>query len=341
LIPLLASGKCFPQEDSSDYLMKPRYENSTTSEGEGASDGQALVQGGTTSEASNVPKAIGQEPFAVLSHIQASALVAARKAGEKVVTVSLDLELSKREVSLSSSGVVYGSEQLISWDDIDQIARSESVCFAISEDGVQAIRAFSEESGKVFQLMPTSAEPLLLIAGFAMHRFRDVGPALGAKKMVEALSPLRGRVLDTTTGLGYAAIQAARFATEVVTIELDPMARQMARQNPWSRELFAHPRIKLLLGDSSEVVGTLPDDSFSAVLHDPPAINLAGELYSQTFYGEVCRVLTPAGKFFHYIGDPKSASGGRVTKGVVRRLGDAGFSRIIDKPQAFGVLAIK
>ena len=159
--------------------------------------------------------------------------------------------------------------------------------------------------------------------------------------MVEALSPMRGRLLDTTTGLGYAAIHAARFATEVVTIEIDPMAREMAQRNPWSRDLFENPKINKILGDSAELICTLPDGSFSCVLHDPPAINLAGDLYSQKFYTEVCRVLTRSGKFFHYIGDPKSASGARVTRGVVMRLNDAGFSRVVPKPQAFGVLAMK
>lgn len=283
----------------------------------------------------------GREPSAVLSYVQARALVAAREAGREAVAVSLDLGLTTREVTLALGGVECGPSQVISWEDIEHIAATSSVCFSVCESGVQAIRAFSEGSGRVLQLMPTDGEPLLLIAGFAMHRFRDVGPALGAQKMVEALKPLRGRVLDTTTGLGYAAIHAVRFASEVVTIEIDPTAREIARMNPWSRDLFESPRITRLLGDSSDIIKTLPDDSFSAVLHDPPAINLAGELYSQEFYGEVFRVLSRSGKFFHYIGDPKSASGGRVTKGVVRRLGDAGFSRVVQKPQAFGVLAMK
>jgi predicted methyltransferase len=303
-------------------LMQTRDENSASSE-----------------EASNGGHAAGA--LQVLSFVQARALLAARESEKERLNVSFDLGRTEQEVKLQPGGVEGASGLVISWADLEHIAETESVCFLIEDDGVQALRAFSEGSGRVFQLMPTDAEPLLLIAGFAMHRFRDVGPALGAKKMVEALSPLRGRVLDTTTGLGYAAIHAARFASEVVTIEIDPMAREIARKNPWSRELFESPRITRLLGDSSEVIKTLPDDSFSAVLHDPPAINLAGELYSQDFYSEVYRVLSRSGKFFHYIGDPKSASGGRVTKGVLRRLGDAGFSRVVPKPQAFGVLAMK
>ncbi len=277
----------------------------------------------------------------VLSFVQARELLAARAAGAETLRVSLDLGLSETEIALTSEGATWGPLRTLSWEDVEHIAATESACFALEEDGPEPIRVFSEGSGRLFQLMPTEGEPLMLIAGFAMHRFRDVGPALGARKMVEALKPLRGRLLDTTTGLGYAAIHAARYASGVVTIEVDPAAREIAHKNPWSRELFESPRIERLLGDSSELIRTFPDDSFNAVLHDPPAINLAGELYSQEFYSNVYRVLSRSGKFFHYIGDPKSASGGRVTKGVVRRLHDAGFSRVIEKPQAFGVLAMK
>jgi hypothetical protein len=158
--------------------------------------------------------------------------------------------------------------------------------------------------------------------------------------MVRALGKVRGRLLDTTTGLGYAAIAAARIASEVVTIEIEPVVRELAALNPWSRELFETKNILRREGDSAELVPTFEPGSFSAVLHDPPAINIAGQLYSSAFYGAVRRLLTQDGKFFHYIGDANSASGGRTTRGVVKRLKDAGFSRVSIVPEAFGVLAV-
>ena len=57
-------------------------------------------------------------------------------------------------------------------------------------------------------------------------------------------------------------------------------------------------------------------------------LSLAGELYSGEFYRDCWRVLRRNGKMFHYIGDPDSKSGARTTKGVVRRLQEAGFTRI-------------
>ena len=44
---------------------------------------------------------------------------------------------------------------------------------------------------------------------------------------------------------------------------------------------------------------------------------------------------------FHYIADPESDSGSRVTKGVIKRLMDAGFKKVVVKPEAFGVVAYK
>lgn len=276
----------------------------------------------------------------VLSHYQAAALLRARAEGSPTLVCSTDLGRTSASFELDGRGVRAGSELSLPWGIVEHIAESDSVCFVI--DGGEAIplRTYAEESGRTFQLWPTEGPPALLISGFVMHRVRDVGPFEGAERMVKALGGVRGRLLDTTTGLGYAAITAARTAQEVVTIELEPAVRELSRVNPWSRELFERSNIELRMGDSAELVKALEPASFSAVFHDPPAINLAGELYSAEFYAGVKRVLTRSGKFFHYIGDPRSASGGRTTRGVVKRLRDVGFSRITVREEAFGVLAV-
>ncbi len=276
----------------------------------------------------------------VLSHYQAAALCRARAEGSAAIACSCDLGRSSVTFALDDWGVRAGSELALEWSVIEAIAESDSVCFVVENGEASPIRAYSEESGRTFQLWPTEGAPALLISGFVMHRVRDVGPFEGAERMVRSLGTVRGRLLDTTTGLGYAAIAAARTAQEVVTIELEPAVRELSRMNPWSRELFDKPNIRLREGDSSEVIKTLEPASFSAVFHDPPAINLAGELYSAEFYASVLRVLTRSGKFFHYIGDPHSASGGRTTRGVVKRLRDVGFSRVTVREEAFGVLAV-
>ena len=59
------------------------------------------------------------------------------------------------------------------------------------------------------------------------------------------------------------------------------------------------------------------------------------------FIKQAFRVLKHNGRIFHYIGDPESKSGARVTGGVIRRLQEAGFKRVTRAPRAFGVVAHK
>lgn len=296
---------------------------------------------GGRSPAGALEAARGTQLTYVLSYIHAGPLLGAHSEGALSAQVSLDLGLSQTVVELDERGVKLPDGQSLPWSSVQRVNDQPNTCFTVVDNEVAPIRALSEFSQRVFQLMPTAGAPALLVAGFTMHRFRDVDPFEGAGAMVRALAPLRGRLLDTATGLGYAAIQASKFAREVVTIELDPMAQTMVRANPWSRALFGTPTIRQLLGDSSELITSFDSASFDAVLHDPPAVNLAGELYAESFYAEVHRVLVRGGRLFHYIGDPKSSSGARTTKGVIRRLQSAGFERVVAKPDAFGVLATK
>jgi predicted methyltransferase len=130
-------------------------------------------------------------------------------------------------------------------------------------------------------------------------------------------------------------------AEEVITIELDPTVLEVARLNPWSQALFDNPRIEQIVGDSFEEIQVFEDESFSRIVHDPPMFSLAGDLYSGECYRHLFRILKPKGRMFHYIGDLGSRSGRNVARGVVRRLQEAGFRRIVRKPGAFGVVAYR
>ena len=189
--------------------------------------------------------------------------------------------------------------------------------------------------------MPTRAAPTMLISGIPMHRIKGTDPYHDTLEKIKTVKPVVGRVLDTATGLGYTAIEAAKTADHVVTIELDPTALEIARLNPWSRALFDNPKITQRIGDSYDVIEEFDDQTFTRIIHDPPAFSLAGDLYSGEFYVELHRVLRRGGRLFHYVGNPESKSGSRVTRGVMRRLQEAGFSRIARRPRAFGVLAFR
>ncbi len=277
----------------------------------------------------------------VLSHRQIEPILSAWQAGEGAASTSLDLGLSRAEVTLEAEQVVFPNGQRLSWESLEQIGESETGCFLVEDDEAVKIQRFSEFLGRAYGLMPTDRSPTLLVSGMPMHRIKGTDPQRDTLTKIRAVAPVTGRVLDTCTGLGYTAIEAAKTAEQVVTIELDPTVLEVARLNPWSRPLFEHPRIEQVVGDAFDLIQDFADESFSRIIHDPPWFSLAGELYSGEFYRYLFRVLERKGRLFHYVGDLSSRSGRNVVKGVARRLQEAGFSRVVRKPGAFGVVAFK
>lgn len=285
---------------------------------------------------------------AVLSLFQTRPLLAARRAGQQAATISLDLGRTTTTVILELDGARLPSGLLLDWADVERIDKASTKCFLIEPDearrqraAVRDIQIFSARTNWLRSLMPTELAPTMLVSGLPMHRIKGIDPYHDTKRKVAALAPVRGDVLDTATGLGYTAIELAKTAARVVTIELDPASLEVARLNPWSADLFTHPAIEQIVGDTCEEVLAFGADTFSCILHDPPMFGLAGDLYAGALYREFYRILHQGGRLFHYIGALDSKSGQGVAKGVVRRLQQAGFSRITRCPAAFGVLAYK
>jgi len=276
----------------------------------------------------------------VLSYIQAECVLKARAAGRGSVGVSLDLGLTTAEVALGPEGVRFPDDQILAWQYLEKIGASERGCFVIEDNVPRKIQVFSEASNRLYSLMPTAGAPTMLISGIPMHRIKGIDPYRDTLQKIKTIAPL-GRVLDTATGLGYTAIEAARTAEHVITIEIEPAVLEVAQLNPWSQALFENPRITQRIGDAIEEIEEFEGEVFSRIVHDPPALNLAGDLYSGTFYRQLFRVLRRGGRLFHYVGDLQSKSGRTVVRGVVRRLREAGFSRVVRCPEAFGLVACK
>lgn len=277
----------------------------------------------------------------ILSYVQVEPLLFARQKELQSIEVSPDLGLTVATAMLNAEGVVFPGGEQLTWPQIEKIKKSQTNCFVVDEGQIRPVQVFSEYTNRMCSLLPTKRAPSMLIAGFTMHRIVDIDPMEDTLKKVATLAPIVGRVLDTATGLGYTAIEAAKTAEQVITIELDPGAQEIARLNPWSLALFNNPKITQIMGDAFEVVPTFEDNSFSRILHDPPVFSLAGELYAATFYRQLFRILQRGGRLFHYIGDLNSKSSGTVAKGVIRRLQEAGFTRVARRPEAFGVVAYK
>jgi hypothetical protein len=277
----------------------------------------------------------------IFSHLQILPLLKLRNSLPTTVEVSTDLGLSKTPFTLTQEGLLVPDSNCLPWIYLEEIAASPNNCFTWDGEKLVKTAFFSELSGRLYSLYPTPGAPSMLVSGIPMHRIKGTTPERDTFEKVKVAGISHGAALDTCTGLGYTAIAAARTASQVLTIELEPAVLQLARLNPWSAQLFNNPRIEQRLGDSSQILEQLAEGAFSWVLHDPPALALAGDLYGIEFYRQLFRLLRPGGRLFHYIGDPNSSSGARVTRGVVQRLSQVGFHHIQRRPQAFGVVAVR
>jgi len=285
-----------------------------------------------------------------------------------------------------------------SWEELEDIVaqahRGEPGCFALYADGTQPwrISAISLQTGRAANLLPSlfvKGPPTVVLGSFLMHRLEGprpgtfIGPAEDTRRKLDAIKMKKvyGRVLDTTTGLGYTAIAAARCAhvSEVVTIEADQASLEMSRYNPWSSDLYSSSSsslsssysssisssrrgvgeneedddededgiapIRLVQGDVCQLIHSFRDGHFAAVMHDPPAMALSRatfNLYSPAFYSQLYRVLRWRGRLFHFVGGhPKAKESGRLYKTVVQRLEAAGFKRVMIQASAQGVVAEK
>ncbi|HEY2399876.1 MAG TPA: hypothetical protein VGI23_05940 [Steroidobacteraceae bacterium] len=222
-------------------------------------------------------------------------------------------------------------------------------------------------TNSLIKLVPTQwGAPTFEIDGIKMLPTAKVSPHEDAQRKVGLIRPRGKVILDTCGGLGYFAAWCLQGqAAKVLSYEKNPDVIWLRSLNPWSpaaaaelgsrasgagAALNAGPALPaappppgggltLVRGDVAVEIGSLPDRSFDAVLHDPPRFGIAGELYSQVFYDHLARVLKPRGVLFHYTGTPNKLTTGRdVPKEVATRLRQAGFST---EMEGDGVLAVR
>lgn len=259
------------------------------------------------------------------------------------VEASLDLGRSTTRVALRQGTVLLPDGQTLAASELKDIADDAASVYAVLDDRPEKVSWFSRETGKVYTLRATGGWPALEISGILMHRIKDVDPEADAASKIATIAPVRGRGLETCCGLGYSAIHAARSAEHLTVFEVDPNVLEMARLNPWSAPLFeAGGAIEVRNEDVARAIHDLPADHFDFVIHDPPTLAVAGDLYGDAFYSQLLRVLRPGGRLFHYTGDPGSRHRRQDLPGrVAQRLADLGFRRVRREPAALGVSARK
>jgi predicted methyltransferase len=209
-------------------------------------------------------------------------------------------------------------------------------------------------AGRYYKLRPVNGVPILEVDGLRMHLVRDFKTPLEySSEVVRALGIPDAMppgikegfcVLDTCMGLGYTAIAAAKKGSVrlVASCELSEAVISLTRWNPFSDGLWAKEgKITVLQGDSAELIKAFEDSMFSFIIHDPPRLSHAPELYSGSFYSELLRVLEPGGRLFHYVGSVGEKRGRRIDQEAALRLQKAGFAGVAYSAKLQGLLATK
>ncbi len=194
-------------------------------------------------------------------------------------------------------------------------------------------------SNSLIKLVPTEwGPPTFEIDGIKMLPTAKVSPYADAERKVGFIRPRGKVILDTCGGLGYFASWCLQGqAARVHSYEKNPDVAWLRGLNPWSPSEGGG--LTLQSADVAVEIAALADHSFDAVLHDPPRFGIAGELYSQSFYDHLARVLRPRGLLFHYTGTPNKLTSGRdVPNEVANRLRKAGFATEL---QGDGILAVR
>jgi len=259
--------------------------------------------------------------------------------GQSSVRISADLNITEQDFAISDQGLVLDEDNLLSISELKKIVKKTQRIYLCTDGEMDPIE---DRSAGYYKLVPTDGSPLLEISGVKMHISKGTDPFVSASEMAQQAVRSGDKVLDCCSGLGYAAIAAHRLgASEVLTIELSSSVMGVRAQNPWSKDL-GKKGIVQRQGSSFELITTMADSSFDAVIHDPPRFSLAGELYSEEFYSEIFRVLRRDGRLFHYTGNPHVVKkGSSFVDGVIRRLKAAGFKRVVKVEHLMGVSAQK
>ena len=261
----------------------------------------------------------------LIDSFEAERILIAYEQRKGSVKVYLDLGFIDEDVKLQKNKIIIGDFEY-NIKVIERLAKKPAI-FLLEE--IPRIIAFYDE--RYYKLEPIeNTAPTLEIDGIRMHRTKYMTPLEDALRKVETAGVgIDEEVLDICTGLGYTAITSYRKDSRVTTIEKDPNVIEIAKYNPYSRDLFLgveQEEITLIVEDASVAVKSFEENSFDVILHDPPRFSHAGELYSEEFYRDLFRILRKNGRLLHYVGKPGSKYRGKdFVKGVQNRLIDVGF----------------
>jgi len=247
---------------------------------------------------------------------------------KKKKKVSPDLGITFVSPIYRNEEVVLCGEE-VPFEVIKYVATKKRYSVFVFEKGeLKPIQLFSEKTNLFYKLVtykPNTA-PTIQISGTHMHRVVNSDPWKDAMEKVKLIAPKSNETgLDSCTGLGYSAIISARKCKKIITVEKDENVIEIAKMNPWSRELFRAKNIELMMDEIQNAVKRFKEQSFDFILHDPPQFYHAKELYSRPLYKEFYRVLKVNGRLFHYVGKVGTRTGRRYIEQIKQRLKETGF----------------
>jgi predicted methyltransferase len=270
-----------------------------------------------------------QAPLLTLELVQQMQGAAAQ--GTNSLRCSLDLGRSESTIDVDEAGWSYQGQKY----PYPERCRERTVYYWSGS----AFEPAARYGGSLIKLVPTEwGAPTFEIDGIKMLPTARLSPYEDARLKVALIEPRGKVVLDCCGGLGYfAAWCLDGGAQQVLSFEKNAEVLWLRSLNPWSPQ--ADARLSVTQADIAVHIRTLSAGAVEAALHDPPRFGIAGELYSQEFYGELARVLRRRGKLFHYTGSPNKLTSGRdVPREVARRLQRAGFRT---EMHGDGVLAVR
>lgn len=237
---------------------------------------------------------------------------------KKSIEISLDLGMTSSEVRLENGRAVLPNGTKVDIPEIDEDDRS---CYAVLDSELREVRYFSGKTDLFYKLEPTSKRPVLKVSGTRMHK-QEFVDLIKSKR-------LRGKILDSGTGLGCTAMEAAKTAGKVVTVEMDENVLNLAKQyNPYSQELFQKDNIDIRINEITKEIKNFEDGYFDCVILDGGMPASSEKFFSRENYREVFRVLKSGGESFHYVPRHQVHTGRDFLSEIVSRLKEAGFTKV-------------
>lgn len=249
---------------------------------------------------------------------------------------SLKVDFGLRSVEALVQGDVAVLAKGISLD-LTQKVR-DKFCYLLDSQGLREVAFFAQDTNKFYKLIPTADWPTIAIGSVPMHKLSS--PKKDTQNKIELIRPY-GCILDTCMGPGYTAILAARSAEKLITFEKDENVFILAKLNPVSEKLFKAENIEIKRADVYEGIRDFRECYFDCIIHDPPTLKLAGELFSKDFYSQMLRVLKKGGRLFHYTPLYKVKSGFDFPSKIKKNLQQVGFKAVKYSEKAGGLICQK